>query len=171
MTTTSTQHPLTQDPTHMRTHTVRGAGDVLLHVREWGPHGGTPIVLIHGISQSHQCWTRQYDSSLVDEFRLVAYDLRGHGMSETPADAASYRDERMWADDLAAVVDHLGLERAPRVGKRERSTGRQPADARFGGRRFGGFRLRRDRGRAARRAAKREDRNAHHSKVLDAAAH
>ena len=116
MTTTSTQHPLTQDPTHMRTHAVRGAGDVLLHVREWGPPGGTPIVLIHGISQSHQCWTRQYDSSLVDEFRLVAYDLRGHGMSEAPADAASYTDERMWADDLAAVVDHLGLEQPVLVG-------------------------------------------------------
>src|SRR3954454_1951852 len=103
--TTSTQHPLTQGPTQMRTHTVRGAGDVRLHVREWGPHGGTPIVLIHGISQSHQCWTRQYDSALVDEFRLVAYDLRGHGMSEAPDDAASYTDGRTWADDLAAVID------------------------------------------------------------------
>ena len=58
----------------------------------------------------------QYDSSLVDEFRLVAYDLRGHGMSEAPADAASYTDGRMWADDLAAVIDHLGLDRPVLVG-------------------------------------------------------
>jgi non-heme chloroperoxidase len=114
--TTTAQHSTTQDPTEMRTHTVRGAGDVRLHVREWGPHGGTPIVLIHGISQSHQCWTRQYDSSLVDEFRLVAYDLRGHGMSEAPTDAASYTDGRKWADDLAAVIDHLGLDRPVLVG-------------------------------------------------------
>jgi non-heme chloroperoxidase len=113
--TTST-HPITQGSTQMRTHTVRGSGDVRLHVREWGPHDGTPLVLIHGISQSHQCWRRQYDSALVDEFRLVAYDLRGHGMSDAPADAASYTDGRRWADDLAAVIEHLGLDHPVLVG-------------------------------------------------------
>jgi pimeloyl-ACP methyl ester carboxylesterase len=73
-------------------------------------------VLIHGFSQNHQCWVRQYDGPLADDFRLVAFDLRGHGMSEAPVNAASYADGRLWADDLAAVIDQLGLDRPVLVG-------------------------------------------------------
>jgi pimeloyl-ACP methyl ester carboxylesterase len=73
-------------------------------------------VLIHGISQDHQCWVRQYDGLLADDFRLIAFDLRGHGMSEAPADAASYADGRLWAEDLASVIDQLGLDRPVLVG-------------------------------------------------------
>jgi len=43
-----------------------------------------PILFIYGWSQSHLCWERQVKSALRDEFRLVALDLRGHGMSEPP---------------------------------------------------------------------------------------
>ncbi len=100
----------------MRTHTIRGGGGVRLHVREWGQPDAPPVVLIHGISQNHQCWVRQYDGALADDFRLIAFDLRGHGMSEAPADAASYADGRLWADDLAAVIDELGLDRPVLVG-------------------------------------------------------
>ena len=69
------------------THTVEGGGGLRLHVREWGRPDGPPILLIHGRSQNHLCWAPQYDSALADEFRLVAFDLRGHGMSEAPLDA------------------------------------------------------------------------------------
>ena len=71
-------------------HEVYGGGGLRLHVREWGRPDGQPIVLIHGWSQNHLCWAHQYDSALADEFRLVAYDLRGHGMSDAPLDAAHY---------------------------------------------------------------------------------
>jgi non-heme chloroperoxidase len=37
-----------------------------------GPADGTPILFIHGWSQNHLCWVRQYESGLADEFRLVA---------------------------------------------------------------------------------------------------
>jgi pimeloyl-ACP methyl ester carboxylesterase len=100
----------------MRTQTIVGGGGVRLHVREWGPPDAPPVVLIHGISQDHQCWVRQYDGPLADDFRLIAFDLRGHGMSEAPADAASYADGRLWADDLAAVIDELDLDRPVLVG-------------------------------------------------------
>jgi non-heme chloroperoxidase len=112
MMTTSTRH----EDTGMRTHTIRGGGGVGLHVREWGPPDAPPVVLIHGLSQNHQCWARQYGGSLADEFRLVAFDLRGHGMSEAPADAGSYADSTLWADDLAAVIDRLGLDHPVLVG-------------------------------------------------------
>ena len=68
----------------MKVHAVRGGGGLRLHVREWGNPDGPPILFIHGWSQNHLCWAKQYDSALADEFRLVAYDLRGHGMSEAP---------------------------------------------------------------------------------------
>ena len=59
---------------------------------------------------------KQCQSPLADEFRLVAFDLRGHGMSEAPLEPEHYTDGRLWADDLAAVIDQLGLDRVVLVG-------------------------------------------------------
>jgi non-heme chloroperoxidase len=100
----------------MKTHTVHGGGGLQLHVREWGKADGPPILFIHGWSQNHLCWDKQYQSALRDEFRLVACDLRGHGMSEAPPEAEHYTDGKLWADDLAAIIDQLGLERPVLVG-------------------------------------------------------
>jgi pimeloyl-ACP methyl ester carboxylesterase len=100
----------------MTTHTVRGGGGLRLHVREWGRADGAPILFVHGLSQSHLCWDRQIESPLRDEFRLIAFDLRGHGMSEAPLEAEHYTDARLWADDLAAIIDELRLERPVLVG-------------------------------------------------------
>jgi len=100
----------------MKTHTVEGGGGLRLHVREWGKAAGPPILFIHGWSQNHLCWDKQYESALRDEFRLVAYDLRGHGMSEAPPGPEHYTDGKLWADDLAAIIDQLGLERPVLVG-------------------------------------------------------
>jgi non-heme chloroperoxidase len=100
----------------MKTHTVHGGGGLQLHVREWGKADGPPILFIHGWSQNHLCWDKQYQSALRDEFRLVACDLRGHGMSEAPPEAEHYTDGKLWADDLAAIIEQLGLERPVLVG-------------------------------------------------------
>ncbi len=100
----------------MQVHTVAGGGGVRLHVREWGQADGPPILFIHGWSQNHLCWDKQYESALRNEFRLVAYDLRGHGMSEAPPGPGPYTDGRLWADDLATIIDRLGLERTVLVG-------------------------------------------------------
>jgi pimeloyl-ACP methyl ester carboxylesterase len=48
-------------------------------------------------------------SDLADDFRLIAVDLRGHGLSEKPRDG--YADSRLWADDLNAVIVTLHLDR------------------------------------------------------------
>jgi non-heme chloroperoxidase len=100
----------------METHTVEGGGGLRLHVREWGNPDGPPILFIHGLSGSHMCWARQYDSRLAEEFRLVAFDLRGHGMSEMPIGAKYYTDDLLWADDLAAIIEQLRLHRVVLVG-------------------------------------------------------
>jgi non-heme chloroperoxidase len=99
-----------------KTHIVTGGGGLRLHVREWGRPSGQPILFIHGWSQSHLCWAKQYESALADEFRLVAYDLRGHGMSEAPLAPGHYTDATLWADDLAAILDELRLEKPVLVG-------------------------------------------------------
>ena len=100
----------------MKVHAVRGGGGLRLHVREWGPADGPPILFIHGWSQNHLGWVKQYESALADEFRLVAYDLRGHGMSEAPLESEHYTDGKLWADDVAAIIDELGLDRPVLVG-------------------------------------------------------
>ena len=113
--TTATQEKQ-QQTGRMKVHTVRGGGDLRLHVREWGKTDGPPILFIHGWSQSHLCWMKQYESTLADEFRLVALDLRGHGMSEAPLEPEHYIDGTLWADDVAAIIDELRLDRPVLVG-------------------------------------------------------
>ena len=93
----------------MKTHQVAGGGGVRLHVVETGNAGGRPILFIHGGSQSWLTWSRQLDSELARDHRLVATDLRGHGLSDKPRDA--YGDSRLWADDVAAIIDALNLDR------------------------------------------------------------
>ena len=67
--------------------------------------------MIHGWSGNHLCWKNQVASGLADEFRLVALDLRGHGMSDQPLDADQYQQPRLWASDIAAVIDQCQLDR------------------------------------------------------------
>jgi non-heme chloroperoxidase len=100
----------------MKIHTVKGAAGVNLHVREYGKSTGIPILLIHGWSQSHLCWSKQYESPLKDDARIVALDLRGHGMSDAPEEVDQYTDGDKWADDIAAVIDELALDRPILVG-------------------------------------------------------
>lgn len=97
-------------------HTIRGGGDLRLHVREWGSPTGIPILLIHGWSGSHMAWRYQYESALVDEFRLIAPDLRGHGMSEAPLEPENYTDPGLWADDIAAIIEEMNIAGAVLVG-------------------------------------------------------
>jgi pimeloyl-ACP methyl ester carboxylesterase len=101
---------------HANARTVTGGGGLRLHVREWGNPSGPPILFIHGWSQNHLCWASQYDSTLAAEFRLVAYDLRGHGMSEAPLEPEHYTNGARWGDDIAAIIDTVALHRPVLVG-------------------------------------------------------
>ena len=98
----------------MRTHTVTGGGGVRLHVEEAGNPDGQPVLFLHGLSQCRLAWGKQLASDLADDLRLVAPDLRGHGRFDKPRDA--YGDPRLWADDVRAVIEALGLERPVLVG-------------------------------------------------------
>ncbi len=84
---------------------------VPLCVGEAGNPAGPPILFLHGFSQSQAVFGPQFASDLAREFRLIGLDFRGHGGSGKPWDEAAYRDSRTWADDLAAVLAELRVER------------------------------------------------------------
>lgn len=82
-----------------------------------GNADGAEILFIHGFSQCSQCWERQFgDPQLSRRFRLAAFDIRGHGASEKPADPQHYAEDRQFADDVKSVMDALGLKRPVLVG-------------------------------------------------------
>lgn len=78
----------------------------------WGNPDGPEIVFMHGFSQCHLSWRRQMDdAAMAAEFKMVAFDLRGHGSSGQPIGREHYHDDKLWADDLQAVMDAAGLRR------------------------------------------------------------
>lgn len=97
-----------------RHHKVMGAGDVRLSVQDWGSIDAPAIILIHGWSQCHLAFERQAD--LARDFRLILPDLRGHGASDKPMLEDAYDRSEPWANDMAAIIDHLGLVDAVMIG-------------------------------------------------------
>jgi non-heme chloroperoxidase len=94
-----------------RYHAVTSSDGLVLNVAEAGPRDAPPVLLLHGIGQSHVSWRRQLDGSLPQRLRLIAPDLRAHGDSGKPADPNAYRNVCRWADDVRAVITALQLER------------------------------------------------------------
>jgi len=94
----------------MKSQHITGGGGTRLHVVETGNPQGRPILFIHGFSQCWLAWGRQMHSDLAKDHRLVALDLRGHGLSDKPRDA--YGESRLWADDVNAILQSLRLEQA-----------------------------------------------------------
>ena len=95
---------------------VTSPDGVEIAVYEAGNPDGPEVLFLHGICQSHLAWQAQFaDPSLTGQFRLIAIDLRGHGLSGKPTDKASYADAR-WADDIAAVIATKRLRRPVLVG-------------------------------------------------------
>ena len=79
---------------------------------------GEPIVLVHGFaSTAHVNWVYpEWVATLVKAGRrVIALDNRGHGASSKLYDPAAYHSTRM-ADDVRALLDHLGLARADVMG-------------------------------------------------------
>ncbi len=100
-----------------RSHFITGRGGVRLHVREAGRADGPAILFLHGWAHAHPAWRFQLaDAALGARFRLLAMDLRGHGMSGAPEGAEHYSDNRPWAEDVRAAITQLALVRPVLVG-------------------------------------------------------
>jgi pimeloyl-ACP methyl ester carboxylesterase len=61
-------------------------------------------------------WQRQVEGDLAKEFRMVTYDLRGHGNSDKPLEPEKYKESKAWADEVRAVIDVARLKRPVLVG-------------------------------------------------------
>ncbi|HEY8003243.1 MAG TPA: alpha/beta fold hydrolase [Phenylobacterium sp.] len=74
-------------------------------------HGeGPALILTHGYSSTSQMWAGQIDT-LAPHFKVVAWDMRGHGQSDYPEDPAQYSEEATVAD-MAALLDAVGARDA-----------------------------------------------------------
>jgi non-heme chloroperoxidase len=79
--------------------------------KDWG--SGRPIVFSHGWPLSSDDWDNQMLFFRNEGFRVIAHDRRGHGRSAHVADG---HDMNHYADDLAALSEHLDLHDAVHVG-------------------------------------------------------
>jgi pimeloyl-ACP methyl ester carboxylesterase len=70
---------------------------------------GQPLVFVHGFTLDTRMWDEQFEA-FADRYRAVRYDVRGFGKSSLPA--GPYAPE----DDLKALLDHLGIDKAHIVG-------------------------------------------------------
>ncbi|MGQ4618516.1 alpha/beta fold hydrolase [Nocardia sp. R7R-8] len=92
----------TETPRPDRTWTVDRDGAELA-VFEWGDAAAEPLVLVHGLTDTHRVWST-VAALLSDGFRVIAYDVRGHGDSAVPAGLPEYRLGTM-AEDFFTVIE------------------------------------------------------------------
>ncbi len=85
-------------------YTVSAPDGVKLAVQESGDPTGPTVIFIHGLLGSRLNWEKQIISPELQRYRMVTYDLRGHGLSGKPENIDAYRDGRRYADDLAAII-------------------------------------------------------------------
>jgi non-heme chloroperoxidase len=86
---------------------------VEIFYKDWGPRDAQVIHFHHGWPLSADDWDAQLLFFLGQGFRVVAHDRRGHGRSSQVWDG---HDMDHYADDVAAVVEHLGTQGAVHVG-------------------------------------------------------
>lgn len=71
---------------------------------------GPAVLLSHGYSATSQMWTGQV-AALQDRYRVITWDMRGHGASDSP-EAQDQYSERHTVDDMAAILRECGVEQA-----------------------------------------------------------
>jgi non-heme chloroperoxidase len=96
---------------HQLVGVVTTADGIDIFFKDWG--SGQPIVFSHGWPLSADDWDTQMMFFLNHGYRVIAHDRRGHGRSTQTPDG---HDMDHYADDLAAVVEHLDLHDAIHVG-------------------------------------------------------
>ncbi len=77
--------------------------------------GGPPVLLVHGFPLTSTMWNPQIEE-LRRSYRMIAPDLRGFGESAAGAPTDRYLSMEQYADDLAALLTALGVEKAVVMG-------------------------------------------------------
>jgi non-heme chloroperoxidase len=84
---------------------------VKIAIQEYGNPKGSEIVFVHGLLGSHLNWRHQVKSPLLRKYRIITYDMRGHGLSSKPVEARYYREGKRWGDELNTVLVAKHLKR------------------------------------------------------------
>ena len=84
---------------------------IAVHHEVAGPPDGEVVVLSGSLGSRLSMWDRQLDA--LAAYRVVRYDLRGHGSSPVPDGPSTIAD---LGEDLVALLDRLEVERASLVG-------------------------------------------------------
>ncbi len=84
------------------------ANGLRLHYNEWSTQG-TPLVFLHGITGSSNSWDA-IAPSFVDDYRVMAFDLRGHGQSGKGDALARARRLIHLAEDHGRIIEDVGLD-------------------------------------------------------------
>lgn len=98
------------------TFIARSSDGTMLVGEAQGDPQAPEILFIHGLRQSHLSWERQLTDPALKGFRIVTFDLRGHGDSDKPISLDAYSDADKWADDVSAVIGAAKLRRPVLVG-------------------------------------------------------
>lgn len=86
----------------------RALNGVVLHVEDLGPADRPALVFANSLGTDLRIWD-DVVARLIERFRIVLYDKRGHGLSESGASPYTIADH---AGDLAALLDDLAVENA-----------------------------------------------------------
>jgi non-heme chloroperoxidase len=84
-----------------------------IYYKDWGPKNAQPIVFHHGWPLCSDDWDTQMLYFVGQGYQVVAHDRRGHGRSSQVSEG---HDMDHYAEDAAAVVEHLDLRNAIHVG-------------------------------------------------------
>ena len=80
-----------------------------INYEEHGAHYGTPILLTHAYAASLQMWQPQFEG--LKDYRIIAWDMRGHGGTDSPPTQEDYT-EKLTVEDMASLLKHLGIQKA-----------------------------------------------------------
>src|SRR5688572_33156470 len=80
----TSEHAAPEPVEPVTTYEIHGGRGIRLHAREWGTRDGPAVLFLHGWSQCELCWSGQVGGELAASFRMVTFDLRGHGRSDKP---------------------------------------------------------------------------------------
>lgn len=81
---------------------------IKMHYIDDGNPDSLPVILIHGMTFDCRSWHPQIEL-LKENYRVIAYDIRGHGKTEVGDGQYTYK---LFVDDLIALLDHLKIDKA-----------------------------------------------------------
>ena len=85
----------------------------VLHYWCGGNKDGAAVIFTHGMTMSHEMWQYNYDAVIDAGYRVIGWDMRGHGKSRPMGDDITVPRA---ASDILAILDNENIEQAVLVG-------------------------------------------------------